>query len=172
MRRLVPSSILKSFALATIVSVACSLSSPASAGVPRAGQPAPPFTLPRAAGGGTFSLASLRGKPVYLNFFASWCSPCAEETPWLVNFYNEYRSRGLVTIGVDELEDAKKALAFARQHGVTYPVGHDDDGAMGKDYGVIAMPVHVFIDRQGRVSTFRLGEMTSAEIETAIKKIL
>jgi len=147
------------------------LATPASAGVPHAGQAAPPFSLPRAAGGAAVSLASLRGKPVYLNFFASWCSPCAEETPWVVDLYKKYRSRGLVTLGVNELENAQKALTFAKEHGITYPV-LVDDGAMGKNYGVIAMPVHVFIDRQGRVSTFRLGEMTSTEIEAAIKKIL
>ena len=103
--------------------------------------------------------------------FASWCSPCAEETPWVVGFYKKYRSRGLVTLGINELENSRKALDFAKQHGITYPV-LVDDGAMGKDYGVIAMPVHVFIDRQGKVSAFRLGEMTPGEIEAAIKKIL
>lgn len=108
---------------------------------------------------------------MYLNFFASWCSPCAEETPWVVGFYKKYRSRGLVTLGINELENSRKALDFAKEHGITYPV-LVDDGAMGKDYGVIAMPVHVFIDRQGKVSAFRLGEMTPGEIEAAIKKIL
>lgn len=166
------SSALKSLAVAALgFALVCSLAMPAAAGVPRPGQVAPAFALPRAAGGGTISLASLRGKPVYLNFFASWCSPCAEETPWVVSLYKKYRSRGLVTLGVNELENPQKALAFAKQHGITYPVVVDD-GAMGKDYGVIAMPVHVFIDRQGKISTFRLGEMTSAEIEAAIKKIL
>jgi cytochrome c biogenesis protein CcmG/thiol:disulfide interchange protein DsbE len=165
------SSFVKSLAVTALVALVCSLGAPVKAGVPRAGQPAPPFTLPRAAGGGKISLASLRGRPVYLNFFASWCSPCAEETPWVVEFYKKYRSRGLVTLGINELENAKKALEFAKQHDIPYPV-LIDDGPMGKDYGVIAMPLHVFIDRRGKVSTFRLGEMTRGEIEAAIKKIL
>lgn len=159
-------------ALATCaVFAVCAVATAADAGVPRAGQPAPAFTLPRAAGSGSVSLASLRGKPVYLNFFASWCSPCAEETPWVVGFYAKYRSRGLIVLGINELENAKKALDFAKAHKVTYPV-LIDGGAMGKDYGVIGMPVHVFVDRRGVVSTYRLGEMTPGEIEAAIRKIL
>jgi peroxiredoxin len=144
---------------------------PALAGVPRAGQPAPAFSLHKAAGGGDISLASFKGKPVYLNFFANWCAPCNEEAPSVVELYKKYRGRGLVTVGVDELESPRQALEFARKYHYPFAVVVDD-GKMGKDYGVLAMPVHVFIDRAGKVSFYRLGEMSRAEIESAIKKIL
>ena len=113
---------------------------------------------------------SLHGKPVYLNFFASWCAPCNEEAPFVVSLEKKYRPKGLVVVGVDEQEDASKAKGFAAKYNIPFAVVLDD-GPMGKDYGAIALPVHVFIDRSGKVSTYRLGEMSAGEIEDAIKKI-
>jgi peroxiredoxin len=157
------------------VALAATLLAPlpvAAGGPPRTGQLAPAFSLPRARGSGLLSLASLRGKAVYLNFFSTWCSPCNDEAPSVVGLYKKYRGRGLVTVGVNEFENETKALEFAKKFGIPFPVVVDTDGLMGKDYGVIAMPVHVFIDREGKISTFRLGEMTPGEIEDAIKRIL
>jgi cytochrome c biogenesis protein CcmG, thiol:disulfide interchange protein DsbE len=134
------------------------------------GDVAPAFTLKRDTGSGAVALSSLRGKPVYLNFFASWCAPCNEEAPSVVSLSKKYASKGLVVLGIDEQEDASKAKGFAAKYGVPFNVLLDD-GPMGKDYGVIALPVHVFIDRSGKISTYRLGEMSPNEIEDAIKKI-
>ena len=142
----------------------------AATAAPHAGDAAPAFDLPRTSGG-SLSLASLKGKPIYLNFFASWCAPCNEEAPSVVRLYKKYHARGLVTVGVDEQEDRAKALEFAKKYGLPFPVVIDD-GKMGSSYGAIALPVHVFIDRQGKISTYRLGEMEPAEIEAAIKKAL
>ena len=121
--------------------------------------------------GSKFSLSSLKGKPVYLNFFASWCAPCNEEAPSVVSLAKKYHAKGLVVVGVDEQESADKAKGFADKYKMTYPIVLDD-GPMGKDYGVLALPVHVFIDRNGKISTYRLGEMNPGEIEDAIKKIV
>jgi cytochrome c biogenesis protein CcmG/thiol:disulfide interchange protein DsbE len=144
----------------------------AALAVPRAGDVAPPFSLKRADTGAPQTLAALKGKPVYLNFFASWCGPCNEEAPSVVKLYKEYHPRGLVTLGVNGLESKDKALEFAKKYGVPFEIVLDDNGGMAKNYGAIALPVHVFIDRKGIVSTYRLGEMSPAEIEAAIKKII
>ena len=152
--------------------LAASLGSIAIAGLPHPGESAPAFSLPTAAGDGSVALASFKGKPVYLNFFANWCAPCNEEAPSVVELYKKYHGRGLVTVGVDELESSKRALEFAGKYHYPFAVVVDDDGKMGKDYGVLAMPVHVFIGRSGKISYYRLGEMTPAEIESQIKKIL
>jgi peroxiredoxin len=136
-----------------------------------AGDPAPAFNLPRV-GGGTLSSASLKGKPVYLNFFAWWCAPCNEEAPSVVQLYKKYHPRGLVAVGIDEQEDPSHAADFVKKYGVPFAAIVDADGTMGSAYGAIGLPVHVFIDRSGKISTYRLGEMEPAEIEAAIQKIL
>ncbi len=155
--------------LALCAGLAAGASASAEA-APHAGDVAPAFSLPRA-GGGTISLARLKGKPVYLNFFASWCGPCNEEAPAVGDLYKKYRGRGLTVVGVNYLEDKGSALGFARKYAWPFAIGLDD-GEVGKDYGVFGLPVHVFIDKNGKVSTLRYGEMEPADIEDAIKKIL
>ncbi len=155
------------FAMATLGALCAA---PAAA-APRPGQPAPAFTLPRV-DGGTLSLSQFHGAPVYLNFLASWCPPCNAEADSVVSLYRAYRAKGLVTIGVDEQEGADRARGFIRAHKVPFAVVLDGDGAMGRSYGEISLPLHVFIDRSGNVSLWRLGEMTPAEIESAIRAIV
>jgi cytochrome c biogenesis protein CcmG/thiol:disulfide interchange protein DsbE len=143
----------------------------AALAVPKVGQPAPPFSLP-SVDGRTVTLAKLKGKPLYLNFFATWCVPCNEEAPVIGKLSEKYRARGLTVLGVNELEDPAKAKEFLNKYHLTYVAVVDGDGTMGKDYGAIGLPVHIFIDRSGVVKTYRLGEMDGNEIESAIKGIL
>ena len=92
---------------------------------PKAGAPAPAFSLPRLDGTGDVSLASLRGKTVVLNFFASWCQPCKREAPDLESLWRHSRSDGLVVLGVDSGDAKGSARRFLSAHGVTYPVVFD-----------------------------------------------
>ncbi len=139
-------------------------------GPPQAGQSAPDFTAPLS-GGGNLKLSSLRGKAVYLNFFASWCPPCNEEAPDVNALQKKYAKRGLVVVGVDELESAAKANDFLKKYGLVYKAVVDG-GALRDEYGTNALPVHVFVARNGKVKLYREGEMSKAEIEAAIKSIL
>jgi peroxiredoxin len=158
--------------VALAVSLALAVSAPIAAfAVPHTGDVAPPFSIAKV-GGGTIDLSKFRGKPVYVNFFASWCGPCNEEAPDVAKLYRAYHARGLTIVGVDELENASKAGDFVHQYGWPFAVGVDGDGSVGNTYGALGLPVHVFIDKHGNVSTYRLGEMDHAEIEEAIKKIL
>jgi cytochrome c biogenesis protein CcmG/thiol:disulfide interchange protein DsbE len=160
--------VMKLFAIAAAVIAA----KPAAAlAAPRVGQPAPAFSLPTI-DGKTLTLASLRGKAVYLNFYATWCPPCNEEAPVIGRLSDKYKARGLTVLGVDELEDATKAKEFLTKHHLTYGAVVDGDGKAGKDYGALGLPVHIFIGRDGVVKTFRYGEMNPDEIEAAIKGIL
>jgi cytochrome c biogenesis protein CcmG/thiol:disulfide interchange protein DsbE len=161
---------MKRFAFALTLALASALPIVALA-VPKVGQPAPPFALP-SVDGRTVTLASLKGKPLYLNFFATWCVPCNEEAPVIGKLSEKYRARGLTVLGVNELEDPGKAKEFLSRYHLAYGAVVDGDGTMGKDYGAIGLPVHIFIDRGGVVKTYRLGEMDRDEIESAIKGIL
>ena len=165
-----PRSILRNLRLAATVATLAIIAPIAASAAPHAGDIAPAFTLPKPTGG-TLSLAQYRGKPTYINFFASWCGPCNSEAATVGQLYAKYHRRGLATIGVDEQEDKTKALDFAHKYKWPFAIGLDD-GTMGKDYGAIGLPIHVFIDKAGKVSTYRIGEMERADVEDAIKKIL
>ena len=144
----------------------------AALAIPQAGKPAPDFSL-RSPSGKPVSLSALKGKTVYVNFFASWCGPCSDEASSIGKLRAQYANRGLQVVGIDELDAAGKGAEFQKKHGNPYSyVALDDSGVVGKSYNAIAMPVHVFIDRRGVIRTYRLGEMNPAEIESAIKDAL
>ncbi|MDE2571924.1 MAG: TlpA family protein disulfide reductase [bacterium] len=142
-----------------------------AAAPPHRDAPAPAFTLPLADGAGSLSLASLKGHPVYLNYFASWCPPCNAEAPSLSKLAVRYAKKGLVVVGIDELESAKQALGFKNKYHLPYRVVLDADGSVGAAYGVYALPVHVFIRRDGKVASYHPGEMDAAQIGAELAKI-
>jgi len=143
----------------------------AALAIAKAGQPAPVMALSTSTGK-PFTLASLKGKAVYLNFFASWCGPCNSEAPSIGKLSTKYKAKGLTVVGVNELESGKQADEFLKKYHLPYGAVLDSDGKTGRDFGAIGLPMHVFIDRNGVVKTSRLGEMSPQEIETAIKEIL
>jgi thiol-disulfide isomerase/thioredoxin len=156
-----------------IAAVAALASIPAVAlAVPRVGQTPPAFSLPAPAGK-PVTLEGFKGKAVYVNFFASWCGPCNAEAPSIGKLRAKYAKAGLQVVGINELDAPGQAAAFQKKYASPYgAVAIDQSGDVGKSYGAIAMPVHVFIDRRGIVKTYRIGEMDPGQIETAIKDAL
>ncbi len=150
-----------------LVVVACSQNSKQTAQVAK---PAPNWTMPLSTGG-TLSLSSLRGKPVYLNFFATWCPPCKEEAPFISKMQQQYASRGLQVVGVDELESASQAQSFRKQFHLVYPAVVDG-GTLQAQYLVNGLPVHVFIGRDGIIRKIIAGEMSHADIQKNVQSIL
>jgi cytochrome c biogenesis protein CcmG, thiol:disulfide interchange protein DsbE len=136
----------------------------------RVGEPAPGWSEPSLPGA-TLSLASLRGKPIYLNFFATWCPPCNEEAPAIDALAKTYASRGLAVVGVDVLENSSKAAAFRAQHHLTYPVVIDS-GILRRQYEINGLPVHVFIDRTGVIRKIVVGELSPAGMRENVERIL
>ena len=118
----------------------------------RTGGPAPLFTARLLDGSGSLKLASLRGKPVVLNFFQSSCAPCKAESKVLEAAYRRYRSEGVVFVGVDFQDALADARRFVRVHGITYPVIRDS-GDLVDRYGLIGTPETFFIDRRGRLAS-------------------
>jgi len=128
---------------------------------PKIGGPAPNFTLERIDASGRLDLASLRGKPVVLNFWASWCVPCKAEAKLLEQAWNQYKSRGVVFLGVDYNDVASDARTFLSHHGITYPTVQDGSGSTGDKYGLTGVPETFFIDRNGRlVGSHIVGTIT------------
>lgn len=149
---------------------------------PLVGKPAPSFSLEDLEGK-KVSLASYRGKAVLLNFWATWCTPCKIETPWLVELRNQYAPQGFEILGISaddfdmdnpqKLSEEKQGVArfVARQH-IPYPVLIDGD-ALSQPYGGLdSLPTSFFIDRKGTVVATQLGLTSKDEIEAKIRKAL
>jgi len=134
--------------------------------------PAPDFTL-QSLDGKSMRLSDLRGKAVLLNFWATWCSPCKIETPWLVELQNRYGHDGLQVVGVEMGDDSKEDIAqFTKDMGVNYPILIGKE-AVGEAYGgVPALPESFFIGRDGKIVDKIIGLKGKAEIEDSIKKAL
>jgi thiol-disulfide isomerase/thioredoxin len=141
-----------------------------AAQVARVGHPAPAWSEPSLPGP-TLSSASLHGKAVYLNFFATWCPPCNAEAPSIDALARRYGSRGLQVVGVDVLEDSRKAAAFRDEHHLGYPVVVDS-GALRDEYRVNGLPVHVFIDRNGIVQQIVVGELSPQDMRADVAHLL
>jgi cytochrome c biogenesis protein CcmG, thiol:disulfide interchange protein DsbE len=119
---------------------------------PKVGARAPAFSLPRLNGAGDVSLASLRGRTVVLNFFASWCAPCKREAPDLESFWRRYRADGVVVVGVDSGDARSDARRFLSAHGVTYPIAFDPGEKLAYGpYALPGFPVTYVLNQQGRI---------------------
>jgi cytochrome c biogenesis protein CcmG, thiol:disulfide interchange protein DsbE len=135
------------------------------------GKPAPDFTLSRIDGRGKLQLASLRGKVVVLNFWASWCYPCKEEAPALAAAAKRWPDR-VVVLGVDVNDFAGDARRFARKYGLDYPLVHDNHNVTSPSYGLTGLPETFFIDRRGRVVVHVPGQVKEAEIQDGVRRAL
>ena len=135
------------------------------------GQPAPPLVLPQV-GGGTIDLASSRGKPVWVNFMATWCPSCQDEFPLMNGFATRHADTGLTVIAVDVREDEEAVAAFAKGLGVEFPLGLDTDGKAAKTWDAIALPVHFWIDAERIVRYGALGGIGPDVMVDGLKTIL
>jgi len=119
---------------------------------PKVGGRAPSFSLRRLSGTGEISLASLRGRTVVLNFFASWCGPCKREAPVLERLWQKERAHGLVVVGVDTNDSRADARRFVHVHDLTYPVVFDHDGRIAANrYAISDLPVTYVLNPKGRI---------------------
>ncbi len=155
------------FAGAAVLAVA------ASALALSAGQRAPEIGL-RDLEGNNVTMASLRGNVVLVDFWASWCGPCAEEMPVLERLYTTYRGQGLRIVGVSQDRNASNVQGFLREHRVSFPIVHDAQHAVAGRYSPPRMPSSYIIDRSGVVRHVHEGFRASdaARMEREIRALL
>ena len=126
------------------------------------GGEAPEFELELLNQSGTLSSSELKGSPVVINFFASWCVPCREEAPLLQKEWEEHRAEGVRVVGVSIRDAASDARKFADRYGITYPLVHDPQEVLAGPIGVLGLPETYFIDADwrfaGAVSGKRIGD--------------
>ncbi len=161
--------------VATLLALATACSNGGTAGGANTsasvGKAAPDWSDPLVGGTGSLTMAQLRGRPVFMDFFATWCPPCNAEAPMVNAAFKMYGPQGLQVVGVDVQENAQKAKQFVDQHQLTYPAVVDS-GTLSDQYHINGMPVGVFIDKTGVVKKIEIGELSPEQLSADIKSIL
>ncbi len=138
------------------------------------GKEAPGFTL-RTVDGKKISLSNYRGKAVLINFWATWCTPCQIEMPWLIALRSKYSGQGFEILGVSE-DDADtpraKVAKFGQQHHINYPLLMGDDVVSRQYGGIEFLPTSYFVGRDGKVVAETAGLNSEDDVEANIKKAL
>lgn len=124
-------------------------------------------------GGKQFQLDEQQGKVVLMNIWATWCAPCREETPELVDLYTKYKDQGLVILGVSIDEQGMSVVKpFIEKYEVNYPMVIDDGTIMDKYGPTMGIPTTYIIDKKGSLRYFAVGAVTNKELEPRIKALL
>lgn len=145
-------------------------SAPAAVGG-RIGSQAPGFTLTDL-DGAPVRLADLAGRPVIVNFWASWCGPCVREFPLLDAAAKAHAGDGLAVLGIVYEDSAAGARAFMTQRGATWPALLDPGSTVARAYGIYGPPETFFIGRDGRVAGRQIGELNDASLARQLATIL
>jgi cytochrome c biogenesis protein CcmG/thiol:disulfide interchange protein DsbE len=137
------------------------------------GDAAPDAELPLLDGGGTGSVADHRGDWVLVNFWASWCTPCREESPALERFYQRHRD-DVVVLGIDTQDLTPDALDFVEEYDLTYTMlrDPDTDSPLSDDYGATGLPESFLVDPEGRVAAICRGPVTPSDLDELIAPLI
>jgi cytochrome c biogenesis protein CcmG/thiol:disulfide interchange protein DsbE len=125
--------------------------------------------LPALSGDGQGSLAAYRGKVVLVNFFASWCTACQEESPLLERTQHRLEGHGATILGIAYQDDASKSREFLSHYGLTYPALRDSSGEMAAAYGTRQLPESFLVGREGRIYDIERGPVGSAFAQRAVQ---
>ena len=139
------------------------------------GKAAPGFVLPVVSGGdpgARMALGDLLGKPVILDFWASWCEPCRIQGPILERLAKKYRERGLTVLGVNVDDTPQDAAVYAKREGLTYPILVDLEGTAQRAYEATNLPTLVIVDRDGRVAAYMAGLVDETSLDDIIATLL
>ena len=136
------------------------------------GSPAPDFQLPALDGHGDERLADYRGRPVIVNFWASWCNPCRKEFPLLKQALRDHHAQHLAVIGVTYQDIPSDSRTFVKQKQATWPQGVDDGGAVAGAFGVRAIPQGFFVRADGTIAARVFGFTSEAALARPLAELL
>ena len=140
--------------------------------VARVGEPVPRFDLPTLSGDDRIAVADHVGKPIVINFWATWCGPCRSEAPLLERAWRKYRDQ-VVFIGVDIQDFTGDAKSFVDKYDLTYPIAYDGPAKLWEPWGLTGLPETFLVGRDGTIVDHKIGEYTdAAELDAAIRKAL
>jgi cytochrome c biogenesis protein CcmG/thiol:disulfide interchange protein DsbE len=137
----------------------------------RVGGPVPSFDLPALDGSGRVTVDASRGRPLVVNFWASWCGPCRDEAPILEAAWRKYRGR-VDFVGVDIRDFTTDARAFVERYGLTFPMAYDGPATTWGEWGIEALPETFVVDASGTIVEHTAVIESAEELETAIEKAL
>ena len=167
-RHKVVSSLIVMCVAASLVAIALVASGSGAPAGAAADPAAPTFSLPvLGQSGQKISLSDYAGRPLIVNFFASWCEPCQKETPLLATFYRSEHGK-VAIVGLDENDVLGSATSFTHKEGVSYPVGFDPGVTAASAYGVAGLPQTFFLDARHRIVDRIFGAVTLADIHRGI----
>jgi cytochrome c biogenesis protein CcmG/thiol:disulfide interchange protein DsbE len=132
---------------------------------------APDFTLADL-DGNPIRLADLRGRPVVLNFWASWCGPCVEEFPLLRQAMSDHAADGLIVIGVVYGDRSEAARSFMARNQATWPAAMDPGQRVADAYGILSVPETFFIGRDGTIVARQLGQFSRRSLDEKVAAIM
>lgn len=121
--------------------------------------------------GGTASVAQWRGKPVIVNFWASWCGPCKDEAPLLERAHRRLRAKGGTVLGVTVSDASDDSRAFMRKYGITFPSLRDVEGELAEDFETKGVPESFAVDADGRVVAISRGQVSREFVDEALAKV-
>ena len=133
---------------------------------------APTRALPKLGGGGQGSIADFKGKPVLVNFWASWCDPCKDEAPEIEKAHERLEKEGGTVLGVTVSDASSDSQAFMREYGLTFPSLRDVDGELAEDFGGTGVPETFLVDRQGRITSISRGQVVEGYLDKAVTEVL
>ncbi len=141
--------------------------------MPREGEPVPEFEL-STLDGRQVRMSNLRGAPVLINFWATWCAPCKQEMPLIVEQYNLNKGRGLHVLAIDTLanDTVEEMRKFAQQFNMNFDVLVDELDAVAGGWNILGLPTSFFVRPDGTIAKVHVGQMTADQLKEYLKLIM